>query len=297
MSPPLMMQYPMRGVAVKFCDTYAFKEKVDFPIADRNNTLGLDVAHDGLSLFTAGTGTSPTYRLEKYLMVSPFNVSSANFSAVLNTGGFLGGNGAATLKAVDSGNSIFIGGVQDGATSRIVRLVMSSPYSLSVASSQTFVLDGVRKVIRALDVSPNGSKLFVVAANGSSSTNNDILYEYNINTFNIVAPVYSGLSLNPDRFVNNSIVHGVKFSPNGSQFLISLERTGTVQSLIDLYACPVPFSLSGAFFVKNLIDASAQAASGTIRDIAIDTDLQRIYAMRDQGTSLADQALQYECVA
>lgn len=233
---------------------------------------GFSLNNDGTKMYVTGTGGDD---INQYILSTAYDVSTA---------------GSPTLKALsDIGGNVYQHKWKSDGTILILLGVNSVwKYTASVAwdistltySSSTSVLTGSDSAHGGLDVSPDGTKLWVCGAN------NDEMYEYSLATEWDVDSISLTKTFDHTPYTGNAANQGIKWNPDGSE--LWMFNTGSVDNY--------HFTASTAFDISTLslifsVPSEDPITSVYVYDIYFHPDGKRVWFMSGQN----DTVYEYDC--
>ena len=240
---------------------------------------------DGTKMFLLSQQKKDTFSaIYEYNLSKPFDVSTKSYTGdsercILTNGGDddLNTNTAFGLDFTDDGMKIFVG---NGALSvgedkdRVYRFDLTSPYDVSTCSfvNQTSNLDSTalqndsnakdreaierKNVLRGIEISNDGTKLFVIFHEFGATPDQTRLLEYQLSTPFDLTTISLVLTAGIELQAQNENPKGLRFSPDGKRlWTVDHNNTATGKDITQI-SLDVAFS-TASFTVDGVVSISA----------------------------------------
>tara|TARA_A100001011_G_scaffold77104_1_gene79409 strand:+ start:803 stop:2959 length:2157 start_codon:yes stop_codon:yes gene_type:complete len=240
---------------------------------------------DGTKMFLLSQQKKDTFSaIYEYNLSKPFDVSTKSYTGdsercILTNGGDddLNTNTAFGLDFTDDGMKIFVG---NGALSagedkdRVYRFDLTSPYDVSTCSfvNQTSNLDSTalqndsnakdreaierKNVLRGIEISNDGTKLFVIFHEFQATPDQTRLLEYQLSTPFDLTTISLVLTAGIELQAQNENPKGLRFSPDGKRlWTVDHNNTATGKDITQI-SLDVAFS-TASFTVDGVVSISA----------------------------------------
>ena len=240
---------------------------------------------DGTKMFLLSQQKKDTFSaIYEYNLSKPFDVSTKSYTGdsercILTNGGDddLNTNTAFGLDFTDDGMKIFVG---NGALSagedkdRVYRFDLTSPYDVSTCSfvNQTSNLDSTalqndsnakdreaierKNVLRGIEISNDGTKLFVIFHEFGATPDQTRLLEYQLSTPFDLTTISLVLTAGIELQAQNENPKGLRFSPDGKRlWTVDHNDTATGKDITQI-SLDVAFS-TASFTVDGVVSISA----------------------------------------
>ena len=265
--------YPPNGYEVSQA-VYAGKTEALSLISNSDFPTGFTFSSSGDQLFITDNDND---RVIKYILSTPYDVSTAVFSQELNL--LPVSDNPQEVVFNSTGSRLY---VVNGNSSGVFEYQLTTNYDLSTATyaglTESLDISGQESQSRGLSFNAEGTKLFIIGEQ------DDAIVEYNLSVaFDISTASHLGVSEEFSVATEDDAPQQLVFNYDGTQVFMS----GTQNDSLYTYNLNIPYDISTANY-----ESGASLAIGTIensiRTLAFNNNGTKLYIMGEQSDTLSE---------